>query len=150
MRTHSGRPTPRAGFSLVEMMIAITVVGLMLAMAMPKIRDGQVSRDVKSARVALANMYARARVKALQSRKSTTIRFSGNSVWITVPRGAGLDTVGAVANLTTGYGVAITASTPTITIMPTGLSNMAATATIKVSRSGKSDSVMISGYGRLQ
>jgi hypothetical protein len=34
--------------------------------------------------------------------------------------------------------------------MPTGLANMAATATITVTRSGKSDSVMISGYGRVQ
>jgi phosphosulfolactate phosphohydrolase-like enzyme len=69
---------------------------------------------------------------------------------VTAPLAVGLDTVGAVVNLTTGYGVTITASTPTITVLPTGLSNMAAIATIVVSRSGKSDSVTISGYGRLQ
>ncbi len=144
------RLRPQAGFSLVEMMIAITVSGLMLALAMPRIRDTLVTRDVKSARSALANMYARARVNALQTRRSSTIHFSGNEVWVTAPVGAGLDTVGAVVNLTTLYGVSITASVGTITVLATGLSNMAAVATIKVSRSGKADSVMISGYGRLE
>lgn len=150
MPTRPGRLGPQAGFSLMEMLIAITVAGLMLALALPRIRDTLVTRDARSARAVLANMYARARVNALQTRRSSTIHFSGNEVWVTAPLGAGLDTVGAVVNLTTIYGVAINASVGTITVLPTGLSNMAAVATIKVSRGGKADSVMISGYGRLQ
>lgn len=153
IRTMPMRPErlrPQAGFSLVEMLIAITVAGLMLAIAMPRIRETLVSRDVKSARAVLANMYARARVNALQTRKSSTIHFSGTKVWVTAPLDVGLDTVGAVVDLTTMYGVTINASVGTITVLPTGLSNMAALATIKVSRSGKADSVMISGYGRLE
>ena len=150
MKTLSTRRAPQRGFSLVEIMIVIAVAGLMLAIALPRIRDTLVKRDVKSARSALANMYARARVNALQTRKPSTIHFTSPRVWVTAPVGAGLDTVGAVVDLGTLYGVTITASAATITVLPTGLSNMAATATIVVSRSGKSDSVMISGYGRLQ
>lgn len=150
MRIPERRRRPQAGFSLTEMMIAIAVAGLMLAIALPRIRETLVSRDLQSARAALANMYARARINALQTRKSTTINFSGTQVWVTAPVTGGLDTVGAVVDLGVLYGVAITASTPTITVLATGLSNMAATATISVTRSGKSDSVQISGYGRLQ
>lgn len=138
------------GFTLVELVIVIAVMGLMLAMAMPRIRDALVSRDLKSARAAIANMYARARINALQTRKSSTINFSTTDVWVTMPVAGGEDTVGTVAQLSSAYGVTVDASTASITVLPTGLSNMAATATIKVTRAGKSDSVVISGYGRLK
>ncbi len=144
------RHRPQAGFSLVEMMIAIAVMGLMLAMAMPRIRDTVIKRDVKSARAAVANMYARARINALQTRKQTTVRFNASTVWITVPLGGGLDTVGAPVDLNNAYGVTVSYTDPSISIQPTGLATLGAPVTIKVTRSGKSDSVMISGYGRLQ
>ena len=150
MRTHMKRELSNSGFSLVEMLIALAVAGLLMAMALPKLRDGLAARDVKSARAALANMYARARINALQTRKSTTINFSSTNTWVTMPITGGLDTIGAVAQLSTLYGVSVNASVASITLLPTGLSNMASTATIKVTRSGKSDSVMISGYGRLK
>lgn len=150
MRTRNGRLGPQAGFSLVEMMIAVAVMGLMLAIAMPRIRDTLIGRDVISARAAVANLYARARVNALQSRKITTIHFSGSQVWITAPLGVGTDTIGAVADLTNQFGVAIDASQPTIAVSPTGLANLGVPVVVRVTRSGKSDSVTISGYGRLQ
>jgi prepilin-type N-terminal cleavage/methylation domain-containing protein len=151
MRNHSTQELSNSGFSLVEMLIAIAVAGLLMAMALPKLRDGLAARDVKSARAAVANMYARARINALQTRKSTTVNFSTTDTWVTMPLAAGgLDTIGSVAQLSTLYGVSVDASVASITVLPTGLSNMGSTATIKVTRAGKSDSVMISGYGRLK
>jgi prepilin-type N-terminal cleavage/methylation domain-containing protein len=152
MRTYATRYLSKSsGFSLVEMLIAIAVAGLLFAMALPKLRDSVAARDVKSAKSALANMYARARINALQTRKSTTIHFSSTDAWVTVPlTGSALDTIGAPAQLYAMYGVSVNPSVSSITVMPTGLANMAATATITVSRSGKSDSVRISGYGRVQ
>ena len=152
MRTHSRRPEPRAGFSLIEMLIVITIMGLMLAVVTPKLREGLIRRDLQSARSALANMYARARVNALQTRKSSTVHFSGSQVWVTAPLGAAQegDTLGAVVDLTAAYGVIVDASVGSITVLPTGLANLGSTVTVKVTRSGKSDSVMVSGYGRLQ
>jgi Tfp pilus assembly protein FimT len=132
------------------MLIALAVAGLLFAMALPKLRDSLASRDIKSARAAVANMYARARINALQTRKSTTINFSTTDVWVTMPVAGGEDTVGTVAQLSSAYGVTVDPSTASITVLPTGLSNMGAAATIKVTRAGKSDSVVISGYGRLQ
>ena len=150
MRTHTTRDLSTSGFTVIELMIVITVMGLMLAMAMPRIRDSLVARDVKSARAALANMYARARINALQTRKSTTIHFSSTETWVTMPIAGGLDTVGAVVPLATLYGVKVDPSVASVTVLPTGLSNMGAAATITVSRGSRSDSVVISGYGRLK
>ncbi|HKP28760.1 MAG TPA: prepilin-type N-terminal cleavage/methylation domain-containing protein [Gemmatimonadales bacterium] len=150
MRNNKTRELSNSGFSLVEMLIVIVVAGLLMAMALPKLRNTLAQRDVNSARAAVANMYARARINALQTRKSTTINFSSTDTWVTVPITGGLDTIGAVAQLATLYGVSVNASVASITVLPTGLSNMGSTATITVTRSGKSDSVMISGYGRLK
>ena len=153
MRTQTTRELSNFGFSLVEMLIVIVVAGLLMAMALPKLRNTLAARDVKSARSAVANMYARARINALQTRKSTTVNFSTTNTWVTMPISGGAntqDTIGAVAQLSTLYGVSVDASVASITVLPTGLSNMGSTATIKVTRSGHSDSVMISGYGRLK
>jgi Tfp pilus assembly protein FimT len=132
------------------MLIALAVAGLLFAMALPKLRDTVAARDVKSAKAALANLYARARINALQTRKTTTINFSSTDAWVTMPVTGGLDTIGAPAQLSSMYGVTVTPSVSSITVMPTGLANMATAATIVVSRSGKSDSVTISGYGRIK
>jgi prepilin-type N-terminal cleavage/methylation domain-containing protein len=151
MRTAFRRLGPQAGFSLIEMMIAVSVMGLLLAIAMPKVRETLIAREVKSARAAVANTYARARVTALQSRKETTVHFSASYVWITVPGAGKQDTLGAPTNLANAYGVTVTSSVPTVRFYPTGLAmNLAAPATVKVTRANKSDSVTISGYGRLQ
>jgi prepilin-type N-terminal cleavage/methylation domain-containing protein len=139
----------RAGFTLIEALIAVVLMGMLLALAPPRIRDAATSADVRNARAAVANLYARARVTAVQLRKPATLRFNVNQAYVTVPLGAGLDTVGAVVDLGTEYGVTLTPS-GTISVSPTGLVNANPPITILVSKSGKSDSLVISGYGRIQ
>lgn len=145
------RLRPRSGFSLVEMMIAIALVGLLMAMAVPKIHDTVIKSEVRSARSAVASMYARARIYAVQQRKPAVVNLNATSAWVTTPdAGGGLDTVGAVVNLANSYGVAVTYNTATLRFLPTGLANVAAPITVRVSRGGKSDSVVVTGYGRLK
>jgi len=150
------RPRPlvprggRSGFTLVEMMITVVLLGILLTMTAPRIRDAVDVNNVRSARAAVANLYARARVTAVQQRKPATLRFNGNRVYVTVPRGAGLDTVGAVVDLNTRYGVGVVAAGGNVTVQPTGLVNAGAAIVIGVSKGTHADSVTISGYGRLQ
>ena len=150
MRTLNGRPLPRAGFSLLEMMIAVTISGLLLAIVMPRVQGATTGLDVQGARAAITNLYTRARVTAVQSRRTTTLNLSGTSVWITSPRPTGgLDTLGAVTNLHNEYGVTVTAS-GNVAILPTGLVNAGTPIVVTVTKGSRSDSVTISGYGRLQ
>ncbi|HEX9895025.1 MAG TPA: GspH/FimT family pseudopilin [Gemmatimonadales bacterium] len=145
------RLRPNSGFSLVEMLIAIVVAGLLMAIALPKVRETVIRSEVRSARSAVASMYARARIHALQTRKSTVVNFNATKAWVTTTDGGGgLDTVGAVLNLTNAYGVAVAYTAPLIKFQPTGLTNVGAPVTVRVTRAGKADSVVISGYGRLQ
>jgi prepilin-type N-terminal cleavage/methylation domain-containing protein len=143
------QPRSRVGFSLLEVMIAITILGLLIAIGAPRIRETMIRVEVKGARAALANLYARARVTALQQRKAATLRFNGNHAFVTVPLGAGLDTLGAVTDLNAQYGVVLTAG-GVVTVLPTGLVGAGLPVTLKVERAGYADSIVISGYGRMQ
>ena len=149
MATRLGRHRPRAGFSLIELLTVVSVLGLMLVIAMPRVADANVRRNVKSARAAVASLYARARIQAVQTRRPATLQFTDSLAWVTVPEGAGLDTVGAVENLGAQFGVSIAATGP-VSVQPTGLVNAGTPIRVTVTKQGKSDSVVISGYGKMQ
>lgn len=149
MRRHSPTLRPRSGFSLVEMLIAVTLLGLLLAIATPRVREAAIRQDVRSARAAVANLYARARIHAVQRRVPVTLQFGDSTAWITAPVGAGLDTIGAMEHLGRQFGVSVGAA-GSVSISPLGMVNAGTPIVVSVTRSGHSDSVVISGYGRLQ
>ncbi len=149
MPTHARRPRPRTGFSLIELVTVVAVIGLMMVIAAPRVADANVRRNVKGARAAVANLYARARIQAVQSRRPATLQFSDSLAWVTVATGAGFDTVGSVQNLRREFGVTIAAS-GNVAVQPTGLVNAGTPIKITVTKAGKSDSVVISGYGKMQ
>jgi Tfp pilus assembly protein FimT len=134
---------------MIELLMAITVFGMSALLTLPLLKDLTLAQDVRSARAAVANTYARARVHAVQMRKPATLQVSATSIWVTVPRGGGVDTVGPVVNLEQAYGVAVEA-TGGLTVLPTGLVNASVPVVIRVRRAGLADSVVISGYGRLR
>ena len=150
MRSRFRRSRSLSGFSLIEMLIVVTLMGVMLAIAAPRVREAALTQNVRNARAAVANLYARARIYAVQQRVPVTLQFGADSTaWITAPLGAGLDTIGAVAQLGREFGVQVTAS-GNVSISPLGLVNAGTPITVSVTKSGHSDSVVISGYGRIQ
>lgn len=138
-----------AGFTLVEALVVIVTIGLMLAIAAPRVAAGFGATNVRNARNATANLYAKARVTALQTMKQTTLNVSGGRVWITTPGPLGVDTVGGVTNLTAEYGVTVT-SGGSATVLPTGLVNANVPLVVGFAKGSARDSLVISGYGRIQ
>jgi prepilin-type N-terminal cleavage/methylation domain-containing protein len=140
----------RGGFSVIELLVTIVVFGLLASIAMPRMRAMALAEDLRAARGAVVSVYGRARVHAIETRKPATLWFNASSAWVTVPDGGGgLDTVGTRLNLTSAYGVTMT-YTGNVTILPTGLVNAGVPITVTVTKQGKSDSLVISGYGRIQ
>lgn len=144
----------QAGFTLIEAVIVFVMVGILAALAYPRLTGGTARNSVRSARGHIISLYSKARAAAIETNRATTLNFNASQAWITAtPRlnpGSGtVDTIGQVENLTGQYGVAVT-FTPSgqLTIDPRGFGSATVT-TVWVTRSGVTDSMVVSGFGRV-
>jgi Tfp pilus assembly protein FimT len=134
--------------------LVFVIIGLVAAYAVPRLTGGAAKSNVRSARGHIISLYAKARAGAIETSRSTTLNFDANQAWVTAtPRlaaGAGtVDTLGQVDNLNSRYGVTITWSpSAQLTIDPRGFGSTTVT-TVWVTRSGVTDSMVVSGFGRL-
>ncbi|HET7602669.1 MAG TPA: type II secretion system protein [Gemmatimonadales bacterium] len=136
----------RNGFTLIEMMIVIVIMGIMLAMAMPKLHDWSSSADARGARTAATTLLAKARAAAIQNNQVTTASFNGTSgAVVTV---ATNDTLQQVA-MGSEYGITMSPSSWSVTYDPRGIGSYQYPVTVTFTKSGKSSSLTVSGYGRV-
>lgn len=145
----------RSGFTLVETLVVVTVLGLLVLIGFPKMSAALVRNDLRGARTTMVNMVAKARAAAVQTNRRTWINFQGNTAYVTAsPRrnpGAGaVDTVGSIQNLATVYKVTMTAGAASIQFDPRGIgTGFGANTTIVLSRGGYSSTITIDGLGRV-
>lgn len=149
------RSSREAGFTLIEAVIVFVLVGILSALAFPKLTGASAKNNVRSARGHAISLYAKARAAAIETSRSTTLNFTGSRAWITAtPRivalaGSTRDTIGQVENLTSIYGVTLTFNpTGTLTIDPRGMGSSTVT-TVWMTRNGFTDSMVVSGFGRV-
>jgi prepilin-type N-terminal cleavage/methylation domain-containing protein len=138
-----------AGFSLVETLIVIVIVGLLTLLAMPRIDVALTRRDIASAKSGLTNLVLRAKVAAVSARRATTINVTSSSAYATlVTVGGTTQNVGGALFFETGVTASYSAST--LVVQPTGLITSGTPFTVVFSKRGVTDSVMVVGYGRVQ
>ena len=143
------------GFTLVEMLIVVVLIGAVLLIGWPKVAAGLAKTNLRSSRTTVANMFAKARAFAMQSNRRTSINFNGNNVVITAsPRMvvdgvSTVDSIGAVEKLDLLYGVSLAAPVASVLYDPRGFGSLGATQNFVVTRNSKRDSVMVDGLGRV-
>lgn len=142
----------RSGFTLVETLLVVVVAGIILAIGFPRMRDAKTRSDLRSARTTVASMYARARSAAVEANRTSSLRFNGNNAVVVRAQATGtvLDTVGPVQNLMSSYGVTIASTSNQLDVDPRGLGANTGQVVIRLSRGGYTDSVVVSGFGRIQ
>jgi prepilin-type N-terminal cleavage/methylation domain-containing protein len=147
----------RNGFTLVETLIVVVILGLIVLIGFPKMSSALVQNDLRGARTTMVNMLATARAASVQSNRLTWIKFEGNTAHVLArPRltigGTGdADTVGAVRDLSDQYGVAVAYGVDSIRFDPRGFGmGSGATDTIILSRGGHSSMITIDGLGRVR
>jgi type II secretion system protein H len=141
----------RAGFSLIEMLIVVVVIGLMTLIALPRLADAFAQNNLNSARAKIISLYSVARATASGSSRTTVLRLSGNRIYVVAsPRldgVAGIDTVTPVENINTEYGITASVSSDSILLDQSGLGRNG--STVILSKSGRADTVTISQYGQI-
>lgn len=145
----------RRGFTFLEALIVFVFMGLIVLIAIPLLSRSLVAANVRNARTLSIGLYARARASSLETGRVATLSFTGNVAVVTAsPRltplaGSTEDTLGGPHNLNALYGVTVTGNpSTTLTVDPRGLASSNAT-TIYFTRDGKTDSMAVSGFGRV-
>jgi prepilin-type N-terminal cleavage/methylation domain-containing protein len=154
--SNGGTVARKNGFSLVEMLIVVVIIGAVSLIAFPKVSSAMAKNNLRSARVTVANMFGKARAVATSTNKRTWINFTGNNVYVTAtPRvvpvsGSTLDTIGTVERLDAAYGATVIPGAASLAYDPRGFASTGnATLIFVVTRGGKRDSVMVNGLGRI-
>lgn len=149
----------RAGFTLVETMLAIVIVGVLSVMAYPRVSRALVRNDLRAARTRVVNMISAARAAASQGgRSGSVLKFNGNTAVVTASprRTAGVgteDTLGTVFNLYTTYGTTMSVSNGATQLAfdPRGIAANVSQqpVTVTLTRGGYSQQVVIDMLGRV-
>jgi prepilin-type N-terminal cleavage/methylation domain-containing protein len=149
---HRARP----GFTMLELIVVIAMIGILTAFAFPKVRAGKESADVRAAREAVASLASQARRTAIARGVPVTLGFVSTSN-LDVKLDDGTRVAGPV-DVYGGWKVNVTADDKTgaavtgVRFDAHGLARIAANETRifhLVSASGKRDSVCISGAGMI-
>lgn len=151
-----GLKRPRSGFTLVEALVVVVLLGLMTLIAFPKISAAMVKSDLRSARTTMINLVATARAASVQSNRVTWIKRAGNSAYVAAtPRvvplaGSTADTIGSIRNLGTIYGVTMSGA-DSLQFDPRGFGSWTGggSVSIALSRGSYSETITIDGLGRV-
>ena len=154
------RPRRPRGFTMVELLLVITMVGAVVAIAMPKMRGFRDTSAVRSARLELTAAIEAARAASIQRGRAARVRIVDDSILVTVDTGA----VGAGASsrytvlgpksLRAEHAVIVTGKTASdtgIAFDSRGLASprLAGTAVFVLQRNATRDSVCVSRLGML-
>ena len=77
-RIHTGSPTDRRAFSILELIIVLTIVALLAGIAVPRFSSSIARQRAVAAAKRVAADLSMARHRAVHSSESTTVTFSGS------------------------------------------------------------------------
>jgi type II secretion system protein H len=150
MRAH------RAGFTLVEVLLAIVLIGVMMTVAIPYLRTSAAKTNVQGAADEISRLYATARATSIQRGTIAWLVLNGPATAAMVVAkkvsGTGVDTIAMRDNLNARYSVTFTDSNDSLVFTPRGVgANLTPTTVIIASvAQGIVDTVVIYPTGKIK
>lgn len=142
----------RLGFTLLEILSALVIMGVVLALGVPRFRDWMTHEGARAARLEVTTKLAAARSAAVQRGCQAQLNIDDVTarVWVTACKvqGVGTDTVGSVADLSASHGVTFTSDGNLVSFSPQGLSFGVSWIAITFSKGGYDVLLDISPVGR--
>ncbi len=143
----------RKGFSTIELIVVILLIGVIASIGFPRLRDGLEKQNVRSAKALIATLAATARGAAVQRGCSATLNFSVDSVWVTacgVNPPAALVQVGTKKLVGDEFGVTLNSTSGSVVYDPRGIATVFQATTVRVIGPHYRDSVIINEVGKVK
>ena len=140
------RLTNRHGFSLGEILTVFVIMGVIMALALPKMGNMNDRNQMRSAKDGISARLAAARAAAIATGRQSYFYSAGDSIRVTASNGTTQVTKGAVLNLKRNFGVSVSSAAFTITFDGRGMTSGAANK-IYFGRNALRDSICISPIG---
>jgi len=143
----------RRGYTIFELLLVVTIIGAVAALAIPKMKEPMIREQVRSARRAMVTHFAMARGAAASRGCRSVVHVVAGAnarVWVTAcsVAGANVDTVGAVDQLSDRYGVSVQSSVNSVQFAPNGIAIGAGWSTMVFDRAGFTDTLTVSPLGK--
>jgi prepilin-type N-terminal cleavage/methylation domain-containing protein len=137
----------RRGFTLIESILVLVVMGLAFAIALPRLNALRNSLAVSRAAEEIVAAHRRARVLALLRSHPVVLSVSADTLTIRL-EGASIDVWGGSGP--TAAGVSLPGPTRRVTFSPVGLAMGVSNASFPLARGSATRTVIVSRLGRIR
>lgn len=145
----------RAGFTTIEMITVVVLIGIIAMIGFPRIRGALDRQNVHSARAAAQTLVVKARAVAVQRGCRGTLHMTSDGrMWVTVCRvpaavGSTRDTLGSVETLGARYNVTVGPSRDSLAFDARGLKINFERVTVRFMNNQVEDSLVVNELGKV-